>query len=139
MRGNFCSIIRKAVTAFPLRNFILNCFYIMCIFHVVNLKARLWVQNLFGTRMLKHQLIHKIVRFCMIIEPKERKHVLNRMTQFTMVLSRDFQLVTLVSSFIVGACAVRTCLVDEPNKIYVCEYKYLRSRNRSFKTKFFVK
>ena len=101
--------------------------------------ARPWVQNLFGTRMLKHQSIHKIVRFCMVIETKEMKHVLNRMTQFTLVLSSDFQLVTLVSSFIVGACAVRICLVNEPNKIYVCEYKYLRSRNRSFKTKFFVK
>ena len=112
----------------------------MCIFHAVNLKARPWVQNFFGTRMLKHQSIHKIGRFCMIIETKEMKHVLNRMTQFTMVLASDFQLVTLVSSFIVGACAVRTCLVDhEPNKIYVCEYKYLRSRNRSFKTNFFVK
>ena len=74
----------------------------MCIFHVVNLKARPWVQNLFGTRMLKHQSIHKIVHFCMLIETKEMKHVLNRMTQFTMVLSSDFQLVTLVSSFIVG-------------------------------------
>ena len=99
----------------------------MCIFHVVNLIARPWVQNLFGTRMHTHESIQKIVRFCMIIETKEMKHVLNRMTQFTMVLSSDFQLVISISSFIVGACAVRTCLVDEPNKIYFSEYKYLRS------------
>ena len=94
----------------------------MCIFHVVNLKACPCVQNLFGTRMHKHESIHKIVRFCMIIETKEMKHVLNSMTQFTMVLSSDFQLVTSISSFIVGSCAVRTCLVDEPNKICFCEY-----------------
>ena len=93
----------------------------MCIFHVVYLKVRPWVQNLFGTRMHIHKSIHKIVRFCMIIETKEIKHVLNRMTQITMVLSIDFQLVTSISSFIVGACAVRTCLVDELNKIYFCK------------------
>ena len=89
----------------------------MCIFHVVNLKACPWVQNLFGTRMLKHQSIHKIVRFCMIIETKEMKHVLNRMMQFTLVLSSDFPHFTLANSFIVRACAVRTCLVDGLNKI----------------------
>ena len=83
----------------------------MCIFHVVNLKACPWVQNLFGTR------IHKIVRFCMIIETKEMKHVLNRMTQFTLVLSSDFPHFTLANSFIVRACAVRTCLVDGLNEI----------------------
>ena len=45
----------------------------MCIFHVVNFKGRPWLQNLLGTRMLKHQSIHKIVRFWMI---NEMKHVL---------------------------------------------------------------
>ena len=89
--------------------------------------------------MLKHQSIHKIVRFCMIIETKEMKHVLNRMTQFTLVLSSDFPHFTLANSFIVRACAVRTCLVDGLNEILFCDHKYLRSRNRSFETKIFVK
>ena len=89
----------------------------MCIFHVVNFKGRPWVQNLLGTRKLKHQSIHKIVRFCMIIETKEMKHVLNRMTQFTLVLSSDFPHFTLANSFIVGACVVRTYLVDGLNEI----------------------
>ena len=53
----------------------------------------------------------------MINETKEMKHVLNRMTQFTLVLSSDFPHFTLANSFIVGACAVRTCLVDGLNEI----------------------
>ena len=89
----------------------------MYIFHVVNFKGRPWVQNLLGTRMLKHQSIHKNVRFCIINETKEMKHVLNRMTHFTLVLSSDFPHFTLANSFIVGACAVRTCLVDGLNEI----------------------
>ena len=80
-------------------------------------KACPWVQNLFGTRMHIHESIHKIVRFCMIIETKEMMHVLIRMTQFTLVLSSDFPHFTLANSFIVGACAVRTCLVDGLNEI----------------------
>ena len=89
----------------------------MCIFHVVNLKARPWVQNLFGTRMHIHKSIHKIVRFCKIIETIEMKHVLNHMTQFTLVLSSDFPHFTLANSFIVRTCAVRTCFVDGLNEI----------------------
>ena len=53
--------------------------------------------------MLIHQSIHKIVRFWMINGTKEMKHVLNRMTQFTLVLSSDFPHFTLANSFIVGA------------------------------------
>ena len=38
------------------------------------------------------------------------------MPQFTVVLPSDFPYVTLTNSFIVGACAVHTCLVVEPRE-----------------------
>ena len=101
----------------------------MCIFHVVNFKGRPQ-----GSKTSLAQGCSNTNRFT-----KEMKRVLNRMMQFTLVLSSDFPYITLANSFIVGACAVRTCLVDGLNKIYFCDYNYLRSRNRSFKAKIFVK